>query len=329
MPVTIKDIAKVASVSHTTVSRALKGHPAISAETTAHIRQLAKEMGYIPSAVAQSLLSQQTNTIGVVLTSIADPFTVHIVGGVEEVAQAAGYSVFLSTSHNDPQKEMAVVETLHRRRVDAIIVIASRVGSLYSARLEQLQVPIVLVNNQQEGHYLRSVAVNDEQGAQLAVDHLLGLGHKRIAYIGATDRPRSNRRRLKGYQKAMAAANAAPENNIILHPTANTDIKQGQAALSLLLAAGATAVFCYNDLMAIGLLMAARQQGVAVPQDLSVMGFDDIDPACYITPSLTTIRQPRLELGRRAMNMALDLLNGKEVQDQTLKCELVVRESTA
>ena len=182
MPVTIKDIAKAAGVSHTTVSRALKDNPAISVKTTKRIQQLAQQMGYTPSAVAQSLLSQQTRTIGMVVTTIADPFVAQVVEGVEQVAQVANYSVFLTTSHNNPNQELAVVETLHHRRVDAIIVTASRVGSLYSSQLDQIKIPIVLINNQEEGEYLHSVAVDDMQGAQLAVNYLVELGHRRIGY---------------------------------------------------------------------------------------------------------------------------------------------------
>jgi LacI family transcriptional regulator/LacI family repressor for deo operon, udp, cdd, tsx, nupC, and nupG len=329
VPVTIKDIAKAAGVSHTTVSRALKDNSAISVETTARIKKLAQEMGYTPSAVAQSLLSQQTLTIGMVVTTIADPFIVQIVEGAESVAQAAGYSVFLNTSHNNPEQEMAVVETFRRRRVDAIIVTSSRVGSVYSSQLDQIEVPIVLINNQEEGDFLHSVAVDDIQGAQLAVEHLLALGHRRIGYIGAPNRPKSNRRRLAGYQAAHRQVGIDYHSELILSPAANTDIARGQAALDLLLAAGATAVFCYNDLTAIGLMMACRQRNMAVPQQLSVVGFDDIELALYVTPSLTTIRQPRSKLGQLAMMMVLDLLNGQEVQDQILACELIMRESTA
>jgi len=327
--ITIKDIAKAAGVSHTTVSRALRGSPAISDETTARIRQLARDMGYTPSAVAQSLLSRQTQTIGVVITTIADPFTVQIVGGVEEVAQAAGYSVFLSTSHNNPEQELVVVETFHRRRVDAIIVISSRVGSVYSSRLDQIQVPIVLVNNQEEGDYLHSVAVDDISAAQLAIEHLISLGHRRIGYIGTATRPKSNRRRLDGYQAAFRQAGIPFDPVLIRSPEADSDIERGQAGLGHLKAAKATAVFCYNDLTAIGLLMACRQHNVAVPYELSIVGFDDIEPALYVTPPLTTIRQPRTKLGQLATKMVLDLLNEREVQDQILDCELVVRKSTA
>jgi LacI family transcriptional regulator/LacI family repressor for deo operon, udp, cdd, tsx, nupC, and nupG len=286
-------------------------------------------MGYMPSAVAQSLLSRRTYTIGVVITTIADPFTVQIVGGVEEIAQAAGYSVFLSTSHSNPEQEMRVVETFHRRRVDAIIVISSRVGSVYSSRLDQIQVPIVLVNNNEEGDYLYSVAVDDISAAQEAVGHLIALGHRRIGYIAASNRPKSNRRRLSGYQTALRQANVPDDPALIISPPDRRDIEKGQAALAQLRAVKATAAFCYNDRTAIGLLMACRQQNVVVPDELSVVGFDDIEPALYVTPPLTTVRQPRTQLGQLAMKMALNLLDERTVQDQILKCELILRESTA
>ena len=328
MPVTIKDIAKAAGVSHTTVSRALNGNPAISAETTTRIRNLAQQMGYTPSAVAQSLLSQQTWTIGMVITTIADPFVAQVVQGVEQVAQAADYSVFLTSSHNNPQQELAVVETLQRRRVDAIIVTSSRVGSLYSSQLDQIQVPIVLINNQEEGEYLRSVAVDDEQGSQLAVEHLIALGHRRIGYIGTNNRPGSNRRRIAGYKAALRAAGIDFDPDFIINPTAQADLDRGQAGLSLYHSLRATAIFCYNDLMAIGLLMACRQHGVVVPDHLSVVGFDDIEAAQYVSPPLTTVSQPRLKLGQLAMKMTLDLLGEEDVHDLVLACELVVRKSS-
>ena len=355
MPVTIKDIAKAAGVSHPTVSRALNGNPVISAKTTARIRQLAQEMGYTPSAVAQSLLSRRTQTIGMVITTIADPFIVRVVEGVESVAQEAGYSVFLTMSHNDPEQEMAVVRTLQRRRVDAIIVSSSRVGSLYSSQLDQIEVPIVLINSDYEGgEYLHSVAVDGKQGVEIATAHLLELGHTRIGYVGVANRPASNRQRLLGYQTALKAAGIDLKPDLIIHPEADSNLRrgsaglltsylktgedkgqsgfyltQGAAALAPLLEAGATGVICYNDLTAIGLLTACREQGVFVPQDLSVVGFDNIEPTIYVTPPLTTARQPRTRLGELAMNMALDLLNGQDVQDQIVTCELVIRGSTA
>lgn len=328
MPVTIKDIAKIAGVSHTTVSRALNGNPAISFETTERIQQLARQMGYVPSAVAQSLLSRRTQTIGMVITTIADPFIVNVVEGAEQIAQEAGYSIFLNTSHNNPEQEMAVVETFQRRRVDAIIVTSSRVGSLYSSQLDQIKVPIVLINNQEEGEFLYSVAVDNFQGAQLATEYLLALGHRQIGYVGAADRPKSNGQRLDGYATALKQADLTLNPALIISPPADNDLERGRVSLETLRSVGASAAFCYNDLTAIGLILACHQQGITVPQKLSVIGFDDIEPALYTTPTLTTIHQPRFKLGQLAMTMTLKLLDGQEVQDQILPCELIVREST-
>ena len=328
MPVTIKDIARAAGVSHTTVSRALKGNPAISAKTTARIQELAQEMGYTPSAIAQSLLSRRSMTVGMVITTIADPFVIKVVEGVESVAQAANYSIFLATSHTNPTQEVGGVETRRRRRVDAIIVTASRVGSLYSSQLDQIHVSIVLINNQEEGEYLYSGTVDDLQGARLAVEHLLSLGHRRIGYLGVNNRPISNQRRLAGYQTALKQAGVEPDSALIVHPNADYT-KRGYEGLGLFLAAQATAIFCYNDLTAIGLLMACRKQGLLVPDHLSVVGFDNIEFSAYVIPPLTTISQPRLELGQIAMQMTLDLLKGQKVQDQVLSCKLAIRESTS
>ncbi|MCB0213978.1 MAG: LacI family DNA-binding transcriptional regulator [Anaerolineae bacterium] len=328
MLTTIKDIARVAGVSHTTVSRALRGHPAISAETTRHIQQLAEQMGYVPSAVAQSLNSRQTFTIGIVVTTIADPFGPQVVEGIERVAQAAGYSVFLMTSYNDPERELAVVETLQRRRVDGIIIHASRVGSLYAEQLERIQVPIVLINNQENGEFVHSISVDDVQGAKLATEHLIALGHRRIGYVGLLTRPKSNAHRLLGYQKALQKAGIPQDPDLIFLPPPGDDFQCGELALSLYHNHKATAIMCYNDITAIGLLNTCQRNQIAVPQDLSIVGFDDIEAAHYVSPQLTTFRQPRLQMGELAMRMILDLLNEKNVKDQILPGELIIRGST-
>lgn len=329
MSITIKDIAKVAGVSHTTVSRALKNHPSISAETTARIQHLAREMGYTPNIVAQSLLNRRTNTIGMVVTTIADPFMTMVVDGAESVARQAGYSLFLGASHNNPRDELDVVKTFHQRRVDAIIVTSSRVGSLYATELEKIEIPIVLINDQQDGKYLYSVAVDDIHGAQTAVEHLISLGHRRIAYLGNTVRPEANRRRREGYLAALKKAGISPETNLIFDGVTGDDVALGAQILDDLRAQSATAVFCCTDMLAVGMLLSCRERGIAVPEQLSIAGFDDIDIAHFVSPQLTTIHQPRRRLGQLAMQMVLDLLNGKSANNQILPCELVVRESTA
>lgn len=329
MSVSIKDIAKAAGVSHSTVSRALRNSPLVNPETAAEIQRLAKEMGYTPSAVAQGLVTQQTRTIGLVVTFISDPFVDRIVEGIEDEAASAGYSVFLSSSHAGPERELDVVETFHRRRVDGVIVLASRVGRLYGERLEELGVPIVLINSQAESDYLYSVSADDEQGARLALRHLLGLGHRRIGYIGSAFRRPSSLRRLAGYRAELEQAGIPFDSDMVVVPDTINDLECGRLGLGPLLDAGATAVFCYNDRTAIGVLLASRERGVDVPASLSVVGFDDINPSWYVTPALTTVHQPRLEMGRRAVQMVMDLLAQKSASDELLPCRMVVRDSTA
>jgi LacI family transcriptional regulator/LacI family repressor for deo operon, udp, cdd, tsx, nupC, and nupG len=332
--ITIEDIARAAGVSHTTVSRALRNNPLISADMRQQIHRLARDMGYIPNAVAQSLQMRRTNTIGLVVTSIADPFFGDVVRGVEELARAADISVFLSASHNDPEQEMAVIETFHRRRVDGVLAAATRMSEHHSERLARMRVPIVLINSQAERTHelLHSVAVDDHTGARLAVEYLLGLGHRAIGYLGSGSRPGSNARRLAGYRDALAAAGLAHDDAWLALGAANEarqedDVAAGLALVPRLLDAGISAVFCYNDSIAMGVLMACRARGVAVPRELSVVGFDDIATAQYVTPPLTTIRQPKLDMGGLAMRMLLDLLDDRPVQDHVLSPTLVVRGS--
>ncbi len=333
--VSIQDIAREAGVSHSTVSRALHDSPLISPAVRQRIRLLAEEMGYSPNEVAQSLKGQRTNTIGLVVTSIADPFVGRVVRGIEDVARAARINVFLSVSNNEPEREMMVIETFHRRRVDGVISAAAQISGPYTQRLAQIKMPTVLINQQAETatEQLHSVEVDDYAGARQAVEHLLALGHRSIGYLGAGNRPRSNRRRLSGYRDALAAAGAAANEAWIRiappdHRYHTDDVEDGQTHLPELLSAGVTAVFCYNDMIAVGALLACRDLGVAVPEQLSVIGFDDIEIARYVTPPLTTIHQPKLRLGELAMKMLLDILEEHPVQNHVLSTELVQRAST-
>jgi len=330
MSVSIYDIAKRARVSPSTVSRALDDHPHIKAETKKRIQELAKEMEYVPSTVAKSLAANKTWTIGMVLAAISDPFMGRVIEGVERVAIEAGFNVFISTSQNDRQQEIAAIKMLQRRRVDGIIVIASHLFDQYPRFFERSKVPIVIINEQKPGETMHFVTVDDVHAAQLAVEHVLALGHRRIGYVGVTNHAKSNQYRLKGYQDALEAAGIASDPALIFtSDTIKGDAKVGEASLETLLAAGATAVFCFNDTTAMGLLAACHKRGVFVPDNLSIIGFDDIDMATYTVPPLTTIRQPQFELGHRAMHMMLDLLAGQEPENQILPGELVVRQTTA
>lgn len=332
--VSIQDIAESAGVSHSTVSRALHDSPLISPEMRRRIQQLALEMGYTPNAVAQSLRATRTNTIGLVISSIADPFVGRVVRGIEGVAQAADQSLFFSVSHNDPEREIKIVENFHRRRVDGVISVSAQISTAYVQRLAQLSMPTVLINQQADADAERfhSVDADDYGGARLAVQHLLALGHRAVGYIGVSDRVQSNRRRLAGYRHALAAAQIQPNDawvciSQVRRPHID-DVAEGQSVLPELLRSGVTALVCYNDLIAVGVLLACRDLGIAVPEQLSVVGYDDVELARYVTPPLTTVHQPKLRLGEIAMQMLLDILDGRPVQDQFLPVDLVVRAST-
>lgn len=330
MPVSIKDIARLAGVSHSTVSRALRDSPLIPTATAQRIQQIARESGYTASAVARSLVTRKTQTIGVVVTSIADPFNGDLVDGIEEVANQHGYSVILATSQADPEREMAVVRSFGERRVDGILVASSRVGSLYLPTLEELQIPIVLVNNQHRSDFAYSIAVDNVDGAYRAARHLIELRHKRIAYLGDRLGLHSDEDRFAGFQKALAEFGIPLHKGLVIYGNGKLD-GAAQAARELLNnRQRPTAVVCYNDMSALGLLKTAEERGIAVPDALSVTGFDDISFAALARPALTTVRQPRREMGRKATEILLAIFNSLPTEKAlVLRGDLIVRRSSS
>ncbi len=332
MTTSIKDIAKAAGVSHSTVSRALSDSPLVNAATRSRIHRLAQEMGYSPDAGARSLVRGHTCTVGVVVTTIADPFSAEVVEGIESAAYAHGYSVILAVSQDEPEREVAAVEMLRSKRVDAVIVTSSRVGALHQERLGAAGVPVILLNShsQQLAPHTFSVRVDDQHGARLATAHLLALGHRRIAHVAGPEGHSPSADRLAGYRAALAEAGVPFDGALVFAGTGRPAAGEQALASLLALAERSTAVFCYNDMTAIGLLRAARLAGLTVPRDLAVVGFDDIPFATYVSPSLTTVAQPKFAMGQRAMQMALSLMGGRdeEVSDVVLQGRLVVRETT-
>ena len=331
--VSIKDIARAANVSHPTVSRALSYSPLVKDETAERIREIAASLGYRPSAIARSLATKKTNTIGVVVTNIADPVIADVVSGVEEAANEHGYSVFLANSNANPEREVKVVHSFHERRVDGILVTASRVGALYVPLLVQLKVPIVLINNQhpdQPDEFIYSVTIDNIKASLEVMRHLIGLGHKRIAYIGDRAGFQSDTERLAGYRQGLAFAGYPFLPELVVHGDGKPE-GGGQAMEKLLaLPTPPTAVFCYNDMSALGALRVVHGHGIKVPEELSLVGFDDLAIASYTSPMLTTVSQPKQQMGRMAMEMMIKLLSGS-VFKTNIKVEgkLIIRESTA
>jgi DNA-binding LacI/PurR family transcriptional regulator len=329
-PASIKDIARMAGVSHSTVSRALQNSPLVNRATVEEIQRIAHEVGYRASAVARGLVTRKTRTIGVVVTTISDPFVSEVVSGIERAANDHGYSVFLADSNADPTREQNVAHSFAERRVDGIVVTSSRVGALYTPLLSKMGVPIVLINNQHPGEFVYSVMIENLQGSRKATDHLIGLGHRRIGYIGDRYGHQSDTERFAGYREALELSALPFVPELVVHGDGKPE--GGGLAMNTLLSLREppTGVFCYNDMTALGALHAIRMHGLQVPADVSLIGFDDLFFATYISPQLTTVRQPMRQMGQLAFESLLPLMSGeKPAGSIKVPAELIVRESTA
>jgi len=325
----IKDIARLARVSHPTVSRALQNSPLVNAQTAAKIRKIADETGYRASAVARGLVTRRTRTIGLVVTTVSDPFASEVTCGVEQTANDHGYAVFLANSNADPERERNVVQELAERRVDGIIVTSSRVGALYLPLLKELNVPIVLVNDQHPGEFVHSVMIENVEGTRTATEHLIELGHRRIAYVGDQFGYQSDAERLAGYRQALSEAGIAFATALAVEGDGRTEAAIEAVNGLLALAAPPTAICCYNDMTALGAMLAIRARGLRVPEDISVVGFDDLFFGAYLQPPLTTVRQPMRRMGQMAMENLFKLMSGEEsVAQIKVETELIVRSST-
>lgn len=324
--VSIKDIAKAAGVSPSTVSRALHGHPRISEATIARVRHLAQEMGYTPSMPARSLVTQDTATIGLIITQASDPFLGHLVLGVEEEAQGCGYSVFLVSSYRDADREREIVYSLHERRVTGVVVTGSEIDAGYLELAERYPMPIVLVNCPT---YPYSVSTDNQAGARQAMEHLLQNGHRRVAYVANRRSYDTDLDRLASYRAVLTEHEISIDKELIVSGDGSLD--GGVKAMEQLLALSRrpTAVFCFNDMTAIGAIYALTRAGLHVPDDCSVIGYDDLELAAYYCPPLTTVRQYSYRLGQRAMHMLSALIQGRgDVQAEVLPAKLVVRQTT-
>jgi len=330
MAVSIKDIARLAGVSHSTVSRALNRSPLIPPATAERIQRIALEKGYTASAVARSLVTRKTKAIGVVVTSIADPFNGEVVAGIEEVANQEGYSVVLATSQADPRREMTVVRSFRERRVDGILVASSRLGAQYQPLSAELEAPIVLLNNQHPSDLAHSVSIDNADGGYQATAHLIALGHRDIAYIGDDSGLQSDEERFHGFRAAMNKARLKVRPELVVRGDGKLEGGKKRAAELLKLPATPTAIFCYNDMTALGVIDAVEAAGFHVGREVSVVGFDDLFFAASLQPPLTSFRQPKKELGKQAMQLLLAILRHQPAQRKVvLRGELVVRGSSS
>ncbi len=336
MPTTIKDIARHAGVSHTTVSRALNHSPLISIETTERIQEIATELGYHPSVAARSLKTNRSQALGVIVSHIADPFFSEILEGIDDVAQENGYSLFIASAQNDPIRENSIVQTMREHRVDGVILCSPHFTPEQSNQLNSYNIPIVDLNNQASEAFRFAIYHDDVDGSRQVSQHLIDLGHHRIAYLGNVASGRTTQERYEGFKQAMEEADLPICPEYILQVSGNS-AEKGREGLDYFLALPEkpTAVICYNDMMAVGVLSGLHQAGMRVPEDMSVTGFDNIMYSNYTQPPLTTIDQPKRFLGAEAARMMLAQLSPDansllmEKRIKRLKGMLIIRQSAA
>jgi DNA-binding LacI/PurR family transcriptional regulator len=330
MSVSIKDIARLAGVSYSTVSRALNDSPVVSRETAARIKKAASDAGYAPNAVGRSLATGRTRTIGVIVTTIADTFAAEIVAGIEAVAGENGFSVVLACAHANPEREISIVKSFRENRVDGLVITASRVGTLYAPLISEMKVPLVLVNHFSPGRFAQSVMIDNVSGAREVTQHLIKLGHRRIAYVADQFGRQSDTDRFSGYRQALTEADIPFQPKLLVHGNGKPLGAVAPMEKLLSLPERPTAVFCYNDMSALGALHVAVKNGHRVPEDISLVGFDDLFFNPFTEPALTSLRQPMKTMGQEAAKVLFSLLAGEQTEHLiVLKGELIIRSSTA
>ncbi len=327
MTATIADVAAKAGVSTATVSRVLAGLGHARPETRARVLEAARDLDYRPSEVARSLKRRSTQTLGLIITDIENPYFPQLVRSVEDAARAAGYSVLLCNAADDPEREASYLDLLVDRRVDGLVIAASSLGVRQGDWLTAPPIPVVLVNTAAPESGLPTIMSDNEQGGRIAADHLLGRGHRLFGYLMPPPRNVDAPDRLAGVRSALADAGCPGDALTITHGEAL--VGGGEAATEELLdlAPGTTAIVAYNDLMAIGAIRALRRRGRRVPVDTSVVGFDDVPLATYVDPALTTISQRTDEMGRWAVERLIGE-NGVGPSSVRLPVDLQVRDST-
>lgn len=329
MPVTIRDVARAAGVSVATVSRVLNGKSSVTEATQERVRAAIRELEYVPHGGARSLTTRRTHVVGVVLPEMVGAFFSEIIRGIDRIARPEGYHVLVSGSHSEAAETQAVLRALHGQ-VDGLILMFPGPGIESLDRSLPPQTPVLLLHGAGETGR-PTLRVDNRRGARMAVEHLLDLGHRRIALIGGPEGNADAEERRAGYREALAGRGLTPEAPFELPGDFREESGFAAAARLAGLEPRPSAVFAANDAMAIGCLAGLRAAGLGVPADLSLVGFDDVPTARYLTPALTTVRVPIAEIGSRAMERMLAMVFGRDdpgEHHEVVVPTLSIREST-
>jgi len=308
MAVTSHDVARLAGVSQPTVSRALRDDPRVSAATREKVRRAAQALNYVPSEAGRTLATRSTRRVGVIVTDLTNPFYPHVVAPLHDELQRLGYRMMLIAERSD---DAVAGEGLLDQSLDGVVLATATTGSRLPAQLDDRGLPFVFLNRDTGRPGDHASVVDNEGGGRQVADVLVGLGHRRIAGVFGSADTTTGRERELGFRTVLAEAGIAlPESRVRRGPF---EYATGYEALPALLAAGEppTAVFCGNDVVAIGVLNAALKAGVRVPEDLTVVGFDDLPMAAWEAFRLSTVRHDLRELSRRAVRLLVRRINGE------------------
>lgn len=328
----IKDIAALANVSPATVSRVFSAPDMVSKKTLNKVKKIIDEVGYRPNRMGASLRTRKSGNIVVIIPDITNPVNAGIIRAIEQGAQTAGYSVLLGDTQGLEEREQHYASLVSHGQADGILLFCSRIPFKTDPNLPLLaQLPPMVNGNERiDSDEVVQVAVDNVAAAKTAVNYLISLGHKRIAAVTGPGNIASSNERLEGYQLALKEAGIELDNALQIEGGYIVQSGMDCANQLLLLPQRPTAIFCFNDDMAIGVMKFLQKQGFVVPDDISVMGFDDINYAQFVTPSLTTVHQPLHEIGSTCIDLLLKQLKGQTVEPgrRFLPFELKVRDST-
>lgn len=331
MATSIKDVAREAGVSIATVSRVLNDVDVVNEETKKKVMEAIKKLGYRPNIVARSLKTQRTRTIGIVIPDISNAFYPEIVRGAEDVANIYNYNIILCNTDLDAEKEKEYLRVLREKMVDGMIYMSNALEKEVVDLIKELAMPTVLVETADEEKVFPSVTIDNEKAAYEAVNHLISKGKKNIAYLGTKpDAKNARALRYNGYKKAIEDAGLTADNN--LEVFCGLKAIDGENAAEELQRRNVEVdgIFCCADELAMGAINKLREEGKSVPEEIGVVGFDDIYVSSIFYPKLTTIKQPTYDMGSVAMRMLIKIINKKplEISEYVLPHLLIERESS-
>lgn len=326
--VTIKDIARIANVSYATVSRALNNHKDVSEQTKQKILKICNEVGYSPNAIARGLVKQNTYTIGLMVPDITNPYYPEVACGVEDEAAKENYNIFLCNTNWDLMKEVDYFNLLLAKRVEGIIIAPVSDDTTKFVEKFTDRLPIVFLGTRLDGEKYNYVVIDNIKGGEMITEYLIGLGHRRIAFIGGTKDSSTFSDRVKGYKNALIKNNIDIDESLIkicgYRKVDGSNAIKTMAKESNL----PTAVFAVNDLLALGIIDAVESLGLSIPQDISLVGFDDIPYASLPKIKLTTVSQPKDYIGREAVRILLEKIGNKNIHtglQRVIQPELIIR----